>query len=515
MTKNFLGYFLGSHKDNTKESSAEAQIAASRFDPDEIHVLKKTWQDLADRSNGKGVDKETFLQYFPLNGLLGERLFAQFDTRNQGYIDCDGFITGLSKVCRGSIDDKIHFLFDMYDVSHDKTVSKAELSTLLNHIPKDFFLMYNQGNSPLYSAPSRSQSISNAHYDYPASRSQSISNPNYEYRDDHSSDSNDAANSSHLDNFNDSLNLEDELDMYTNHYMAEKAFEECDLTHEGRLTYEAFKMWVQRTPLIMDYIESILPYNGPKDMQPHHDKRESLPHMKRITSKATLSNRNNLSLNIHDLAGDIFNHSTTPNSNRGRVNSLNMNRLVRQSSLGNAGVHESANNSLGGNSPIVRNASFERGRERTISAADSQSDSEDQVRLHLQQAMDLTKDENLKNSIASLLDLGTITVQRTDTLEVYRTVVSLEGYLWKKGKSLFHMLSKRYYLLSGNCMYYYTHNKDVRPRGVIFLTGSIIERVKEEDMAMKGYYGFELLHQDLCTGEHHRHEKRVLYCKSE
>lgn len=136
-------------------------------------------------------------------------------------------------------------------------------------------------------------------------------------------------------------------------------------------------------------------------------------------------------------------------------------------------------------------------------------------------------------------------------------------------------------------MYYYSHKSDVRPKGVIFLTGSIIERVstyvrtcaplhecytsdlwhissddffyfsshnhlfqsssvisyctltiqyllshhfipispshpmppkwrmstctyvccfqvKDEASAMKGYFGFELLHQDLCTGEHHR-----------
>ena len=48
------------------------------------------------------------------------------------------------------------------------------------------------------------------------------------------------------------------------------------------------------------------------------------------------------------------------------------------------------------------------------------------------------------------------------------------------------MLSKRYYLLSGNCVYYYSHKNDVRPRGVIFLTGSIIERYKDEDMQVKG-----------------------------
>jgi calcium/calmodulin-dependent protein kinase I len=112
----------------------------------------------------------------------------------------------------------------------------------------------------------------------------------------------------------------------------------------------------------------------------------------------------------------------------------------------------------------------------------------------------------------------------------------MEAYLWKKGKSIFHMLSKRYYLLSGNCMYYYGSQSDIRPKGVVFLTGSIIEKIKDDDMELKGYYGFEIVHQDLCTGkcyclcwfhaysyvfsrlslgDHHRHEKRVLYCRSE
>ena len=43
---------------------------------------------------------------------------------------------------RGTSDDKIHFVFNMYDVSHDNTVSKQELSTLLNHIPKEAFTHY-------------------------------------------------------------------------------------------------------------------------------------------------------------------------------------------------------------------------------------------------------------------------------------------------------------------------------------------------------------------------------------
>jgi Ca2+-binding EF-hand superfamily protein len=31
------------------------------------------------------------------------------------------------------MNERIHFLFNMYDVSHDNTVSKAELATLINH----------------------------------------------------------------------------------------------------------------------------------------------------------------------------------------------------------------------------------------------------------------------------------------------------------------------------------------------------------------------------------------------
>lgn len=49
----------------------------------------------------------------------------------------------------------------------------------------------------------------------------------------------------------------------------------------------------------------------------------------------------------------------------------------------------------------------------------------------------------------------------------------MEAYLWKKGKSMFHILGKRYYLLSGNCMYYYSHKSDVRPRGTSYAVPSM------------------------------------------
>lgn len=100
--------------------------------------------------------------------------------------------------------------------------------------------------------------------------------------------------------------------------------------------------------------------------------------------------------------------------------------------------------------------------------------------------------------------------------------------MWKRGNKL-QFWSKRWYLLSGNCIYYYAHQRDIRPRGVIFVSGCIVEKVlphqsliiltprqiKYEPNQTKGYYGLEILHQDLCTGDHYKHETRTLYCKTE
>ena len=47
-----------------KLTGEEAKLAANKFDTDEIHVLKKTWQDLADRTNGKGIDKVCMIFHF-------------------------------------------------------------------------------------------------------------------------------------------------------------------------------------------------------------------------------------------------------------------------------------------------------------------------------------------------------------------------------------------------------------------------------------------------------------------
>ena len=46
-------------------------------------------------------------------------------------IDFEEFITGLALFCRGTMEQKIKMLFDMYDLGSDGFVTRVELKTML------------------------------------------------------------------------------------------------------------------------------------------------------------------------------------------------------------------------------------------------------------------------------------------------------------------------------------------------------------------------------------------------
>jgi Ca2+-binding EF-hand superfamily protein len=102
----------------------------------ELSFLSKLFKDLASRSGGETVDKNTFLQFFPLpvsstQGLWGERLFQKFDKHSLNSIGFEEFIEGLSICARGSDDEKLHFLFELYDLRGDGLLDKEELVSMV------------------------------------------------------------------------------------------------------------------------------------------------------------------------------------------------------------------------------------------------------------------------------------------------------------------------------------------------------------------------------------------------
>ncbi len=58
-----------------------------------------------------------------------------FDTKHEDGIDLEDFVCGLAMFTRGDADQKLRFLFHIYDLVGEGSISKTELATLLRHIP--------------------------------------------------------------------------------------------------------------------------------------------------------------------------------------------------------------------------------------------------------------------------------------------------------------------------------------------------------------------------------------------
>lgn len=102
----------------------------------ELRFLSKLFRDLASRSGGDTVDRHTFLRFFPLpvlhsQGLWGERLFEKFDRSERCHIDFEDFIHGLSCCARGTLEEKLRFLFQLYDLRNDGHLDKEELVSMV------------------------------------------------------------------------------------------------------------------------------------------------------------------------------------------------------------------------------------------------------------------------------------------------------------------------------------------------------------------------------------------------
>ena len=46
-----------------------------------------------------------------------ERLFQLFDKKNTGVIDYEEFLSGMATCTRGTVDERIAFLFHLYDLN--------------------------------------------------------------------------------------------------------------------------------------------------------------------------------------------------------------------------------------------------------------------------------------------------------------------------------------------------------------------------------------------------------------
>ncbi|CAN0462542.1 unnamed protein product, partial [Laminaria digitata] len=97
----------------------------------------------------------------PWRGLSStDRLFHALDSNKSGRISYDDFVVGLAVCCRGSLEEKMRFIFGVYDMNGDGLISRDELLLMLNQVPRTLLNMGADGNEK-QSGPSSNGSFDN------------------------------------------------------------------------------------------------------------------------------------------------------------------------------------------------------------------------------------------------------------------------------------------------------------------------------------------------------------------
>eukprot|EP01136_Pigoraptor_vietnamica_P021636 Opistho-1_new@71988 len=201
------------------KGSPEFNKAVKSFSEAELDWLHKTYKDLARRSGKKTVDKEAFLQYFPLPGMLGERLFAVFDRKKNQSINFEEFVCGLSLCFRGTEEEKARVIFEMFNLAENGDLSKEEMVTMLN-------------NSFLAAA---------------------MQHEHKEHKE-HSSDEGESDTMSpNPDIVPAGIVTPDEV-VSAAKIVTDDAFKTCDSDHSGKLSYVEFQSWIHQHPDVLNTV---------------------------------------------------------------------------------------------------------------------------------------------------------------------------------------------------------------------------------------------------------------------
>jgi len=354
------------------------QLIPNKFTDGEIDVVKKIWRDLSDKSKqneigiSNGIDEDIFNTFTNIDGLIGLRLFKTFDSKSNGYIDLEDFITGLEILCFNSIEEQTNFLFKLFDINNNFKIEKDFMNIIINSIPHDFMCKFTQKDKD-NDIETNTKSTDKINFKVNQIDNDKINIDTNQTDNDTNQTDNDTNqtdnDTNYINNQNIGFDINSNYELWTNNYICINAFNEFDTNHHEYLDFNEFEKWVKSNNIVISYLKS--------------------------------------KINFY------------PQSENKRKQSISKTDIL----------------------PITY--------------------------------------DSLTNRY--------------------------ESYMWKRCKKT-NMKIKRYFLLYGSCLYYYKFKSDLKPLGVIFLSGSIISPIKDNFLS--------IVELNVCTGEHHPHQKRLLECET-
>lgn len=82
--------------------------------------------------------KKIYAHFFPRgdSSHFADHVFRHFDSDQNQYISFEEFLTGLSIISKGSLDEKLNWAFGLYDTNGDGYITKEEMLEIVTAIYK-------------------------------------------------------------------------------------------------------------------------------------------------------------------------------------------------------------------------------------------------------------------------------------------------------------------------------------------------------------------------------------------
>ncbi|XP_048797637.1 Kv channel-interacting protein 4 isoform X2 [Lagopus muta] len=148
LVKRFFAWKSLSSKDTVEDEMEMATVrhrpealelleAQSKFTKKELQILYRGFKNECPSGVvNEETFKEIYSQFFPQGDstTYAHFLFNAFDTDHNGSVSFEDFVMGLSILLRGTVQEKLNWAFNLYDINKDGYITKEEMLDIMKAI---------------------------------------------------------------------------------------------------------------------------------------------------------------------------------------------------------------------------------------------------------------------------------------------------------------------------------------------------------------------------------------------
>ncbi|XP_071288720.1 Kv channel-interacting protein 4 isoform X2 [Agelaius tricolor] len=120
-----------------RPEALELLEAQSKFTKKELQILYRGFKNECPSGVvNEETFKEIYSQFFPQGDstTYAHFLFNAFDTDHNGSVSFEDFVMGLSVLLRGTVQEKLNWAFNLYDINKDGYITKEEMLDIMKAI---------------------------------------------------------------------------------------------------------------------------------------------------------------------------------------------------------------------------------------------------------------------------------------------------------------------------------------------------------------------------------------------